>query len=288
MFDHVNMCTYDPIRANEILRENKYKFKVVVDRETGEELKSFARYGDMKIIVYPQGRIIITGSLHKFSNFLLTGKSFNSNSFTISGLLNVSKFITDNLKLNIGALEVHSIEFGFNLQLKYSPLVVLKNIKYFKDHQFFQKKFDSPGALLECCLSEYDIKFYDKGTQVQNPQDIIRIEKRIKRMRVAFTTKTYFSNLLDRSTWETCMANFLETLKLIVFTDQFKTSDLPLTSKKYIKMLNSSDEWLEITKQKRSIAKFQVEKIISNYGKLKLKDMLIPLLKVEFENNLRM
>lgn len=286
MFDHVNMCVYDPIRAKEMVNENQYKFKVIVDQETGEALRSYASYGDMKFIVYPHGRIIITGSLHKFSNFLLSGKSYNSNSFTLSGLREVSNFLSGKLKLDVNALEIHSIEFGFNLQLAYSPMVVLDNIKYFKDHKFFQRKFDSPGVLLECCLSEYDIKFYDKGLQIRSSQNIIRIEKRIKKMRVAFATKTYFSNLLERSTWELCMTNFLDTLKLIVFNDQFRISNLPLTSRKFIRMLNGSNEWLKITKQKRSKAKFQIERIICEYGMLKLKDRLITLANLEFEKNL--
>ena len=138
----------------------------------------------------------IKGSLHK-NHF--NGKNFQS--FNWIDLQTQVQYICKTLLIDPNKAEISTIEVGVNIVTPFNVTTFLKaNVIDYKGKQFKRYKADRNGVELGlfCELKQYQVKLYDKGLQNNLENNLMRFEKRFRRMQILKNKGViYLSDLLD-------------------------------------------------------------------------------------------
>ncbi|MBB2146913.1 hypothetical protein GM921_15520 [Pedobacter sp. LMG 31464] len=227
----------------------------------------------MKFKVFPNRTLIISGSLHKFYNYLTSNESRNDDLYTYANFTTTLQYFTDVLKLNIKKMRVHNIEFGVNLHLKCDAadyLVQMQAYRWLTFNQVISEK--KIGRT--CVMDEYWAKIYFKGFQFGNNPNLLRIEKSVKTMQAVFKTHVYLTDLADKKVWEYCGNNLLKMFDDILISDVFVIDQLSKTEKRVVLECSNNAQWKDFTKQKKSLNRKAYDKIIENHGAMKIRSNL--------------
>jgi len=156
MFDGVTIWTRQKGLAAYLLNCSELKFTQHYKMDT-PDLKTYtADYCGLVFSVHPSGLVRIRGSLHKFYNENL----HNYDDFTFTKLSDTIIHLTDSFNIDPTLATIHTLEFGFNIILPYSPNNFLDSILSYKGKCFNSKHDD---GYKECELYQILLKFYNKG-----------------------------------------------------------------------------------------------------------------------------
>jgi hypothetical protein len=187
-------------------------FGLNIDSETGEVIKNrhgyitrVAQFGQLEIKISQNyetkhSKIELSGSLHKQhqggANF--NDYTFNDVTFTINQ-------VCDLLRLSPDKFVIRHIEFGVNIKPINSACDVLNSIVAYKGKSYETREYNGKGYMKRFCLSQYDVKIYDKSKQYGLVDNILRFELKIFKMQYfekrGIQLKT-FNDLLYPSTYE--------------------------------------------------------------------------------------
>ena len=139
----------------------------------------------------------IRGSLHK-NHF--NGKNYQP--FDFSALQCQIRHICTSLFIEPESARISSLEFGVNILVPFNVKAFLDNNVIDYKGKRFDKYFPDKRGLelgLYCRLSQYQIKLYDKGKQNKLDYNLMRFEKKCKRMQVLKKNGIFnLSDLLDK------------------------------------------------------------------------------------------
>ncbi len=175
------------------------------------------RFRDLSFVVYPQtGKVIVKGSWAKFHN----KGEHNYSRYTVADLTADINTVSEIFDYDFSVGVVHGVEAGVNLDLSglpqpyFSPSYLLPRIICYQGRKPFlpMKSIKGAGQGIECVLSNYRIKVYDKGLQYRLPHSLLRLE--------------YDCNLMKE----------LEPLNIRVFND--------LTDQKKMRLLGEKVQYL--------------------------------------------
>lgn len=143
-----------------------------------------AWHKNMKIKLYPNGWLEVSGSLHKLFN---DGKH-NFNQFTKSDLIETVNSLCPVLGISPWEFKVSSIEFGVNIKPPLDSKYIINNALLYKGRVFETKFHSDEGHYKEVKLTEYSVKIYDKRLHyVSQGYDIsdemLRFELKYNKMR---------------------------------------------------------------------------------------------------------
>lgn len=244
---------------------------VLVNESTGQrvdEVRSTHLRGlDLKLKPSNNGghNLLVNGSLHKFYNC----GEHNTDQFTFSKLLQSIDSFTDLLGIDPSKLFLHGLEIGVNLRLPYSPLKVFKNLVCYRSRPFTQINKRSVRKGLQCALTQYRVKVYDKAKQSGiDCGNILRFEVSIDKMQVV--AKYGIANLADLQNPQKVHAllNVLvEAANGIVWTDTTANLNMlsPRESKQWLYYSNPNT-WLRLGKYQRNRATKTWAALLNNYG----------------------
>lgn len=193
--------------------------------KTGETnlIKTTAKVQGLIFTFWPDGRIELNGSLHKYFNQGL----HNHNDFGLKELIITLNILEYTFGINPMKTFLNGLEIGVNIELPYSPGILLKSLilhngKPFTDQQNKTKHFR------ECSHFQYYIKIYDKGKQYQLDRYILRIEvKYIKMETLNKQGIKTLSDLTKPSNFEFLGRLLLQTFdKILIGNLQADTSKL--------------------------------------------------------------
>lgn len=220
--------------------------------ELGEMRYKYAKYRNMQLRIYESGRIILSGSLHRFFN----RGEHNHNDFGFDAF----KAVLRQLKADLGVLpsdmRIISLEYGVNAD---SPICVtdcLNHLLFHKRSEFGVLKRNTRGVYIEVIHSCYRIKIYDKGKQYGVSDQLIRVE--IKQTNwseyrlVGITTLQDFINT-DKGEF---LHNLLSRWKEMLFFDP--TIQNSGRWEKY----RDPNFWRDIFKKSRPAVKKHVDRLI--------------------------
>jgi len=159
----------------------------------------------------------LDGSLHKYWN----NGQHNYNDYFFTDLQQTIDELRENLKINTDRSLLNNLEFGVNIQTKYTFEDVSRSIVDYKGEPFHP--FTMTGAKgIECETDNFYIKIYDKGHQYDQPGNLLRIEIKVRKMKF-FADRGIKINSLSS------LLNYSEIIKLkgairgifddILFTD---------------------------------------------------------------------
>ena len=139
---------------------------------------------NMKIKLYPNGWLEVSGSLHKLFN---DGKH-NFNQFTKSDLIETVNSLCPVLGISPWEFKVSSIEFGVNIKPPLDSKYIINNALLYKGRVFETKFHSDEGHYKEVKLTEYSVKIYDKRLHYVSKgydisDEVLRFELKYNKMR---------------------------------------------------------------------------------------------------------
>lgn len=154
--------------------------------------KRVAEHHFCKIIVYDNGTVLFKGSLHKMYNSLKGIKPPNFNSLSVYKGFNGNDFTARNVNFVITYLEelfdtnrfnftIKKIEIGLNIKIDFNPLLIIKNLLEVGGTAF-EFKYNNNFAV--CEKSDYFLKVYNKSSQYNLDESILRVELKTRKTRV--------------------------------------------------------------------------------------------------------
>ncbi|MBI9058388.1 MAG: hypothetical protein JEZ01_11555 [Labilibaculum sp.] len=266
------------------------EFSVLTSVGSGEELGSRkAHYKGLDFVIEPRGKAKVKGSIHKFYN---------------NGLNNANRFTYEDLQKAVSQLKafgiepkktkLKSFEIGLNLdtsKCKIDTKTFLESIVYCRGSERSDMELNGKtgyGYTYNTTNATY--KFYDKAEQSKVQAELLRVESKFTRMRAVETHKIYsLSDLLDKEKLTRLILDkFLKPIDETIFFewDQIKTTRrLPAKYKSKFKDLRNPDWWIkdERSRKERQRNKLLLEKLISQYAKRNIKNILKDLISLELK-----
>jgi hypothetical protein len=123
---------------------------------------------------------LIKGSIHKWHN---SGED-NSNQFTFKDVQIAVSSLSYVFDIEPEKIELHGLEIGTNIKLPYPVLRLLNSLVCYKGKVFTPINERNLRMGFVCCLTDYEIKIYDKGKQAGTPnENLLRLEIKVRKMR---------------------------------------------------------------------------------------------------------
>ena len=281
MFDFVKLETLDKALQAKLLDNPLLNFVTEINLKTGEIMgdKQTAIFWDIKFVLYPNGRTLISGSLHKLCNnnlgIILNGEATNHDLFTYQKLRCTIGLMKKLFDINPCKLNIQNLEFGFNVMPILNVAKIIDAAVYFKIKPFNQMRgtCGRPIDGIDCYLDEYGIKIYNKTLQYGLTDNILRFEKKVTRMRNEFSTPLTLSCLLNRLLWRHCFTSILEALNEIIFTEPIEKV-LTQTERKIHDRCGNPRYWASLSKETKYYNKTKFNNIIEANGTYKIKTKL--------------
>lgn len=145
---------------------------LVFVRQSG---KNATQLKNMTITVHDSGRVELSGSLHKYWN----KGQHNYNDFGRLDLWDVVRELCDWLEIEPQMANIHNLEFGLNLIVKFDPSAFLGGLLTYKATSFCRTAITGKGFYKQAAQTQFIIKAYDKGKQFDRPDNILRFEMKV-------------------------------------------------------------------------------------------------------------
>ena len=219
---------------------------------------SKAKYRHLVFTIYPAGRVVIDGSLHKY------WKDENYSDFSFTELRECIYDLILSFQIPLTA-EIQNIEFGVNITTPFNPFEFCENVIAYWDGKKEFKPMDecSPVIGFECNRYEYCIKVYDKGLQNKKAVNILRFEQATTRMRaIAAAGIRTLLDLTERVKFEKLGVILNKTFSDLIISDSVIVTDL---SKRDLAIYNRGEkpkQWGKMERWERVRFKAEFRRII--------------------------
>lgn len=224
----------------------------------------------LQFIVYPSGRTILHGSLHKYAQ----GGS-NWGDFTFAQFLATVAELCDTFDLDPVSLRLLQLEAGANfIPALRTPRTLDAIICHREGHAFTpmrSKGGRSLGRVME--RDQYTVKVYDKGRQYQRPGDLLRFELKFTKARPFQRLNIYTLNdLLNPDAWQRLQDRVLAVYdELHIAEPSIDLPSLTVPQRSFITLTGASSYWQELTKGVRYKARGRYADIVQRFAGRDLK-----------------
>jgi hypothetical protein len=269
VIDGIQLTFYSPNPKSHLL--GLPCWEVLVNEKTGQKVTEIrtARLRGLDLKLKPSSNggynFLVNGSLHKFHNC----GEHNADQFTFSKLIQAIDSFTNIFEVDAQKCELHGIEIGVNIKMPYPPIRVFKNIVCYRSRAFTLINKKSVRMGLQCSLTQYRVKVYDKGKQSGlKSENILRFEVAIDKMQVLAKYKV--STLADLQNADTVysLINVLkETIEGIIWTDStVNLHRLPNREQKQWLYFSNPKTWEKLSKYQKNRALKKWKFLFSQYG----------------------
>jgi predicted nucleic acid-binding Zn ribbon protein len=255
---------------SEIWQQNPLlDFGVWLSETTGEiqSKRKIAKFQSLQFTISDNGNCSVSGSLHKYHN----GNGTNWNDFTFADLFRALQSLNQHFNIDLQKSLIHSLEIGVNLELEYTPYIILKSIVCHKGKPFNNLNGKDKRLGLICDYTDYALKFYDKGHQSRisdNGKFVLRYEIKLHRQRMLQPYGiTRLSDLQRLEKVAPLVGLLTDKLKEIIFFD-FKFDGATLSKSKKIawQQYSNPNFWAGLTNKQRHKARQRYETLLKKYN----------------------
>ena len=276
MIDYLKILVKNP--NIELLESNhELDFKGDVSKSTGEDSeKDIALYHHCKIIKHKSGTILFSGSIHKMYNSLKgtfapnyqndqNYKGYNGNQFTYQNI----EFIKQHLLVLFGVqpedMVIQNIEFGQNLNTSFNPQKFIEWLLLLETKPF-EHRYSERYA--QSVHQQYILKVYNKGTQYGMPDNSLRFEIKVLKMKhqineVGITNLADINRASIEKSFQYLKKHLLKLLYYDITIDK-KTFSKRLRNK--LDQYNNPKYWQSLNAKERSRNKSKLNILIKNHS----------------------
>lgn len=167
------------------------------DPQTGEIFKQTYLYKNMRVTTAKNG-FLLEGSLHKYRSELKSVvnmynaktkrrindyKGFNGDLFTFESITETIAHLCGVLDISPHVCTLQNIEIGINNIVPFQVVRFIDGLLYHKGKSITEAKDEDGWTYKQFKHGEYIVKIYDKGKQYLLPNEVIRVEVKITKMR---------------------------------------------------------------------------------------------------------
>jgi hypothetical protein len=278
MFDGFKATVYDKLTYESLSINPPFELIQHTSRSTGL-INYSGEFKGLKVELFTSGRIQIAGSLHKYYNDGL----HNWNDFTVSNLKDVLNSLQSDLNINPFKASINNLEFGVNVFNAFCPNDLINDLLCFKWAQFNIMGLKGQGQGKECkAFKQYFVKIYNKGLQYNQPQNILRIEKKVVTMFALKFGQLNLSDLLNPDLWEHCQKELINMVNDILINEPIDINALTKNEQRIYNTVVNQSNWAYFSKDQRKRNKKAFNKIISKYGKEQYRPAILKLINDKF------
>jgi hypothetical protein len=211
-----------------------------------DEVKyEYAIQQNLKLKIYPNGTILFSGSIHKYSN----RGEHNFDDFTQSDFTSAISRMELELGIQPVNLRITRLEYGLNITPPILVAEILNGCLQYNRKDIEVRKSSDKAKYHGIASDQYELKLYDKGKQYRLNEDLIRIEKKVtnwsaNRSRGIVTLQDWI--LCDQTIF---VNDLIKAWDSIVFYDP--TNQCPDQWNKY----RNVDFWRELNQKSRTTYK---------------------------------
>ncbi len=226
----IDFIKTDILTTAEYLYSNpNLTFGLNINDKTGEVIKDrygyitrVANFGQLQIKITKKieteyTKIELSGSIHKHNK-----QGANFEDFTFVDVVNTINQVCDLLKLPPNKFVIKHIEYGVNIKPTHSATNILNSIVAYKGKRYEIREYKGTGYMKRFCLSQYDVKIYDKSKQYSLASNLLRFELKVFKMQY-FEKRciniTTFSNLLNPAIYTALFSTLVNCLDSIYMFD---------------------------------------------------------------------
>lgn len=276
MYDFVKI-SFSSNQYAEYLRHSEYLTFVKESKRAYSANYTYS-YQGLVFDIYDSGRIILTGSLHKYWN----QGEHNYNDFGYHQLLGVISDLSGKFTPYILTGQINNLEVGINISPTFGSNEYLKTVIGLKgaerhpitknDLKGFQKGFHFQKT-------QWGIKIYNKGKQYNRLENILRHELKTYKMQAIYEIGiSRVIDLCDLNKLTQAVNSLLKAYNDVLIAEVADTTQLSRNEERiYLECLNA-DSWVSWTKDKRCKRLSQFNRIINHYGQTDIKSSVLELM----------
>ncbi|EPE00024.1 hypothetical protein [Capnocytophaga sp. oral taxon 336] len=248
--------------------------KEKIDTETGE-VKNAYLYKNMIIKPTSEG-FLLAGSLHKYRSIIKDiatswqidkYQGFNGDVFTLEDITATAESLCSELGVSPHICKLQNIEFGINNVVTFAPFDFLKGVLYHRND--YSPTIKHRGNYIQFEHSDYFIKIYNKSRQYKLPNNVVRIEIKVMKMRKLIEAGINISTLADINKTTLKQAfNLLynEFNELVYYDYSINTKGLTKAKQARLKDYKDKNFWKEASRRNKQHHKEQLSILIKNYS----------------------
>lgn len=280
-----------PGDLGELLLVSPYlKFDEVRERGSGnaKRYQTSEKYRDFSFTIYPKtGKVIMKGSWAKFHN----DGQHNYTRYTVTDFVEDINWLSQLFGYEFSRGIIHGVEAGVNLNLAglpqpyFSPDYLLSRLICYQGRLPFlpMKTIRGSGNGVECSLTNYRIKAYDKGTQYHRPEPLLRFEydcNQAKELlpldirRLADLTNPDKLHLLGKK-----VRGFLADSILI---EPVYVASLSIVERRLYERAERPSFWRDLTRRNRAYYLKSFRDLVKTYSQYRLHSRLCEMVKKEW------
>lgn len=273
MIDFVKIEINSRNIADALTNNQLLNFKNESDNETGELEKQRAKYQGLKFLIYPNtGKVVIEGSIHKYYNAGL----HNHNDFSFAQIVSTITDISETFNFNPQVAYLHGLEFGVNIRLVQNPSTVLNMIVCYGNDGI--NKMNISDGRAEGIISNqtnHIVKIYNKSLQYQQPENILRVEDKIIRMRkIEHLSINTLHDLTDHNKVASLGNVLFQMFDLLIIHEPVRIDELSKPDLKLYEQAGNPRFWEGLNRFQRFKKRTRYESIIERYSIDRIKETI--------------
>lgn len=247
------------------------------------------KFRDLAFVVYPQtGKVIVKGSWAKFH----TKGKHNYTRYTTADLTADINTLSNLFDYDFSVGLIHGVEAGVNLDLSdlpqpyFSPSFLLPRIVCYQGRKPFlpMKSIRGAGQGVECVLSNYRIKVYDKALQYGLPQPLLRLEYDCNLMKELEPLGIrVFSDLTDQQKMRLLGEKVQRLTNDLIILEPILTNDLTKAERKLYTQAERPIFWQGLTRRNRSYYLTNFRALMQTYSQFDLHQTLCEQVRQEWD-----
>nr|DAD68953.1 MAG TPA: hypothetical protein [Siphoviridae sp. ctOsn3] len=244
------------------------------DTGTGEVKEAYL-YKNMSITPTGAG-FILAGSLHKYRSIIKgiatceqidKHQGYNGDLFTLQDITEIIAHLCGVLDISPHVCTLQNIEIGVNNVVTFAPFDFLKGVLYHRND--YSPTIKHGGNYIQFEHNEYYIKLYNKGRQYELPNNVIRVEIKVMKMRKLIEAGINISTLADinESTLKQAFDLLYNEFNEVIYYDYSLKTD-GLTEAKQRKVLEYQNRtfWEGLTKKERYRERDRLSSLIDKHS----------------------
>jgi hypothetical protein len=277
MIDYLKIEIKSLSVAENLIKNKLLDFESTVNNNTGEVKRQKSVFQGLTFFVYPNGKILIEGSLHKFRNKGI----HNFDDFSFFEVCQTINRISKMFGFEASKATLHGLEFGVNIRVNQNPTNVLKMIICYGKDAIQKMDISAKAEGLKSVQTNYVVKIYNKSMQYrpENLDDILRVEQKILRMRQLRNLEICtLKDLTDYFKIKRLGGILFSMFKELII---YEPLDVSALSKSELKLYEKSENprfWEQLSRRMRTHNKQQFEKMIDKHSKQRLKENITNLI----------
>lgn len=244
-----------------------------------------SEYRGLRFMLYPSGRVEISGSLHVYMN----NGEHNFNDFSMNDLNAVIQDLTNSFGAEILLMVVQNLEFGLNVQPQFTASEFTDKVIVYLSRGARLKhaitKDDAKGfdKGIKFILQSYILKLYNKSEQYGQKGNILRCEFKTRKMQIVKEANIEtLQDLLKPSVTAYLFSKLISSIDNLVINESIDGKELTNAQKIIVLECINPEYWKAITKFKRRDRKKQFDALTQQFGTTDLKAVVKHLLKEKY------